>query len=198
MAAVFLSASIPVQGRQGFETANRLLIREAVSAVAEVILGRKLLVWGGHPAITPMLWAAAATLGVEYAGAVQLFQSTYFEDRYPEDNERFHNVQYVPSVGNDLTESLLAMRRSMLTAHSYDAAIFVGGMEGIWAEFELVRELCPNADIVALPSAGGVAREVFRELELPPALESATDYTRWLYELLKVKTDTPREARLLG
>jgi hypothetical protein len=194
--AVFLSASVPVEGRAGYETANRLLIREAIGAVAEVVLGRKLLVWGGHPAITPMLWAAAEALGVEYAATVQLFQSTFFEDQYPEDNERFQNVTYVPSTG-DRENSLLEMRRQMLLSHSFDSAVFIGGMEGIWEEYQMLRNLCPTAKIIALPSAGGVARTVFEELQLPKELRNATDFTRWLYELLGIRTNEPRYSQLV-
>src|ERR1051325_7269812 len=125
MAAIFLSASVPTVDRAGFQTADLYLIREAVSSLVEAVLGRKLLVWGGHPAITPMIWAAAEGLGVPYAQTVRLFQSRFFDDRYPQDNARFGNVTYVDAVPGDLAASLRVMRRTMLTAYRFDAAVFV-------------------------------------------------------------------------
>ena len=54
-----------------------------MSALATVVLGRRTLVWGGHPAITPMLWASAQELGVRYTNVVQLFQSKIWNDDFP-------------------------------------------------------------------------------------------------------------------
>jgi len=80
MGAVSLSASIPAQGRAPYDQdIEPLPIQSAASALASVVLGRRLLVWGGHAAITPMLWASARGMGVRYAEAVHWFQSTFFK-----------------------------------------------------------------------------------------------------------------------
>ncbi len=86
MGAIFLSASVPT--RPPFDADSRPQeIQAAISALAQVALGRKKLVWGGHPAITPLLWAAAQSVGVEYAVAVELFQSRFFKDEdFPQEN----------------------------------------------------------------------------------------------------------------
>jgi hypothetical protein len=65
--AIFLSASVPDPNRSSkyFSTADPLAIGAAVSGLVYVTLGRRLLVWGGHPAITPMIWAAADDMGVD-------------------------------------------------------------------------------------------------------------------------------------
>jgi SLOG cluster3 family len=197
MGAVFLSASVPVEGRQGFETASPYLIREAVSALVEVVLGRRLLVWGGHPAITPMIWAAAQDLGVDYASDVRLYQSRYFEDRFPEDNRRFNNVVYTPGVLGDQPASFRVMREQMLQSHSFEAAVFIGGMEGIHDEYNLVRDLASNAKIIVVPSPGGVARELFASrLDFPEELQSAIDFSNWFYKLLEISPSSPRLPRL--
>ena len=44
--AVFLSASVPQPGRRGYESFDPVLVASAVHAFVEVILGRRLLVWG--------------------------------------------------------------------------------------------------------------------------------------------------------
>ena len=75
MRAIFLSASVPVVGRGDFyESADPFLIQTAVREFVSVALGRRLIVWGGHPAITPMVWAVCEDLGVSYASAVVLYQ----------------------------------------------------------------------------------------------------------------------------
>lgn len=61
MDAIFLSAGVP-DPRRGPEyaaTADTVAITAAVSALVYVTLGRRPLIWGGHPAITPMIWVIA-------------------------------------------------------------------------------------------------------------------------------------------
>ena len=84
MTAIFLSSSIPVGGRRNFyETADPFLIQSAVREFVTLVLGRRMIVWGGHPAITPMVWAVCEDLGVDFANAVVLYQSGYFADIFP-------------------------------------------------------------------------------------------------------------------
>lgn len=65
MSAIFLSASIPVPGRGNFyKTADPFLIQTAVREFVTLALGRRMIVWGGHPAITPMVWAVCTDLVV--------------------------------------------------------------------------------------------------------------------------------------
>lgn len=107
MKKIFLSASIPVQSRGDyFESANPFLIQFAVRELLTVCLGRLQIVWGGHPAITPMIWAICEDIGVEYANAVILYQSKFFDEQYPEENKHFNNVIYVDSVDGDRNKSL--------------------------------------------------------------------------------------------
>src|SRR3954447_11345320 len=86
--AIFLSAGVPdpTRGAEYAQTADTVAITAAVSALVHVTLGRRLLVWGGQPAITPMIWVIAEGLGIEYGGWVKLYQSKHFKDEYPEDN----------------------------------------------------------------------------------------------------------------
>src|SRR5688572_20092354 len=66
--AVFLSAGVPdpKRGPEYAATADTIAINAAVSALVHVTLGRRLLVWGGQPAITPMIWVVAEDIGVDY------------------------------------------------------------------------------------------------------------------------------------
>ncbi len=115
MGAIFLSASVPTRAPYDADCRPQA-IQAAVNALAQVVLGRKKLVWGGHPAITPLLWSAAQAVGVEYTVAVELFQSRLFQKVLPAENKHFANVTLVNAVGEDQEKSLLAMREAMLTS----------------------------------------------------------------------------------
>src|SRR3546814_3166048 len=66
--AIFLSAGVPdpKRGPQYAATADTVAITAAVSALVHVTLGRRLLVWGGQPAITPMIWVVSQDIGINY------------------------------------------------------------------------------------------------------------------------------------
>jgi hypothetical protein len=152
-----------------------------------VTLGRRILVWGGHPAITPMIWAVAEGLGVDYGGWVKLYQSRYFEDEFPQDNERFRNITYTERFDGDLERSLLAMQTRMFRETKFSAAVFVGGMRGIIDEFDLLREIQPGTSMLPVVSSGGAVLEVARRLrDYPSDLNSDLDYVSMFHRLLRV------------
>jgi hypothetical protein len=160
--AIFLSAGVPdpLRGPEYAKSADSVAIAAAVSALVFVTLGRRLLVWGGQPSITPMIWVVAKELGVEYGGWVKLYQSRYFEDAFPEDNKSFQNVIYTENIGGDRKESLREMRKRMFSEQQFDAAVFIGGMGGIIEECQLFHSLQPKATLLPLPSTGGAALEL--------------------------------------
>lgn len=193
--AIFLSASIPDPKRdeQAARTAEPVAIAAAVSALLHVTLGRRLLVWGGHPAITPMVWAVAEGLGADYGAWVTLYQSEHFEDEFPEDNERFHNVVYTPDIGHDRARSLKLMRTRMFSDVRFAAAVFIGGMRGIVDEFEMLSRLQPSVRLVPVVSTGGATLAVAERLPpLPDDLRSDLDYVALFHRNLSVDV---REAR---
>ncbi len=187
--AIFLSASVPdpKRGPQYAVTADTVAISSAVSALVHVILGRRILVWGGHPAITPMIWLIAENIGVDYGSWVHLYQSKYFSDEFPEDNERFQNVTYTKNIENDRNKSLLSMREQMLSARPFAAAVFIGGMDGILEEFEILRRLQPNTDVVPVISTGGATIELAKRLpNIDPDLTNDFDYISVFHRHLKI------------
>jgi hypothetical protein len=196
--AIFLSASVPDPKRASkyFETADPLAIAAAVAALVYVTLGRRLLVWGGHPAITPMVWAAANDLGVEYGSWVRLYQSLRYKDEFPAENSRFQNVTYIDAIDDDRDASLLAMRHRMLRDFRYEAGVFIGGMEGVEEEFALFRERYPRAPILPVASTGGAARMLFEGIpDLPEELGRSLDYVGLMHRLLKIRPIEPRRRR---
>lgn len=198
--AVFLSASVPVAGRAGADDFDAFLIKEAVTALIEVILGRYLLVWGGQPAITPMIWEAARRYNVSYPDVVTLYQSEYWKGRYPKTNTAFENFVETEAIPSDKAASLAIMRNQMLSSHAFHGGVFIGGMEGVLDEYEIFKVHNPNAIVLPIPSPGGTSRILFeRELgqgRLPKELETAVDFTYWFQKLLKVDISIPRSRSL--
>jgi hypothetical protein len=193
--AIFLSASVPDPKRapRYARTADSVAITAAVGALVYVTLGRRMLIWGGHPAITPMIWVVAESMGVDYGSWVKLYQSRFFEDEFPEDNERFQNVTFTDAMRDSRDDSLRFMRERMFRDQKFETGVFIGGMEGILDEFDLLRKLQPNAQILPIASTGGAAIEVADRLKaLPKDLINDLDYVSLFHRHLGV---APREMR---
>ena len=193
--AIFLSAGVPdpKRGPQYAATADTVAIQAAVSALVYVALGRRMLVWGGQPAITPMIWVVAADMGVDYGGWVRLYQSRHFRDEFPEDNERFQNVTFSDDVDGDREKSLLAMRERMFTENRFSAAVFIGGMGGIVDEYELFARLQPNAAVIPVISTGGATLNVAERIgPISADLSSDLDYVALFHRHLGVPVQEGR------
>lgn len=158
MGAIFLSASVPTTNRGTYhETANPFLIQCAVRELLLTVIRQHKIIWGGHPAITPMLWSICEDLGVDYAQAVVLYQSKFFADDYPEENRQFGNVIFTDAVAGDREASVLHMRKQMLSRPDLTGAVFIGGMEGVETEHAIFKYYHPQASVLAVPSPGGAA-----------------------------------------
>lgn len=193
MSAIFLSASIPVAGRGDYDkTADPFLIQLAVRELLMTALGRQQIIWGGHPSITPMIWAACEDLGISYSNAVTLYQSRYFEELYPEENRYFDNVHFIPGVENNLAASLKAMREAMFTENSFTSAVFIGGMEGILDEYELFTLNHPEATVVPVASPGGAARDLAVRLNMSSEYLTTLDFSRYFYTTLGIQPNALR------
>lgn len=196
--AIFLSAGVPdpKRGPQYAKTADTVAITAAVSALVHVTLGRRLLVWGGQPAITPMIWVVAEGLGIDYGSWVRLYQSKHFEDEYPADNQRFQNVTYTDDVGHDREHSLLLMRERMFTDFDFTAAVFIGGMGGIVQEFELFQQMQPQATLLPVISTGGAVQDIGQRMgSVPSDLRDDLDYVALFHRHLDVSVKEKRYRR---
>ena len=196
MGAIFLSASVPT--REPYSSDCRPQeIQAAINALAQVVLGRKKLVWGGHPAITPLLWSAAQAVGIEYTVAVALFQSRLFQKVLPAENKHFANVTLVDAVGEDVEASLLEMRKAMFTSNEFEAAVFIGGMHGILDEHKLFTSYWPKATCIPIAQTGGAAVRLASDLSyLPPDDLAPLDFVGLLYRGLGVRPSQKRENRV--
>jgi hypothetical protein len=193
--AIFLSASVPVLGRGTYyQSADPFLIQFAVRELVTTALGRRLIVWGGHPAITPMVWAACEDLGVDYGRGVVLYQSTFFQDIFPEENKRFGNVQYIDHVPDDRDASLLRMREAMLSRHDLSAAVFIGGMEGVALEHDLFVKYHPTAAVLPVAAPGGAARDLAAKIGMDKKKMEDVDFSRMFHDTLGIAPNDPRTA----
>ena len=164
MIDVFLSASIPLPERDRvfFETADVLSIREAIKALVEVILpeGRDHL-W--RPS---RYYSASRTVrarGGSQPHHMTIYQSRLFEERLPPELRDFVDVRMIQAIGQDQERSKTAMRREMISSRSFAAAVFIGGMEGIFEEHDLFIKSHPAATILPLATTGAAAAIVCRE-----------------------------------
>jgi hypothetical protein len=191
--AVFLSASVPDPKRAPdfAKTADAVAISAAVSALVYVTLGRRLLVWGGHPGITPMIAVVASEMSVDYGDWVKLYQSRYFEDEFPEDNKRFNNAIYT-DVSGDRPSSLLHRRERMFAEHKFEAAVFIGGMQGIFDEYHMLEKLLPESALIALGSPGGAARERHSQLFDGEDLDQNLEYVSLFHKRLNISVKEMR------
>lgn len=192
MKSIFLSASLPDPASKNHFPVDPLLIHAAVRSFLALVLGRRHIVWGGHPSITPMVRAACSDLGLKYLDCVTLYQSDFFKDDFPKDNDAFNNMIIVPK-GADKADSLAALRNTMFKENEFESAVFIGGMGGIKDEFQLLSSLQPQSTLVPLFATGGVARQLALTHGYDPDGDpNPTDFTRQLVEKLNVHPSEPR------
>ena len=177
---VFLSASVPLPDRDPvfLETADVVAIREAIKGLVLVLLERNgTLVFGGHPAITPLVRMLFHEADVSPRDHVTLYQSRYFVNEFPAENEAFERIIVVDAVANDRESSLFEMRHRMISETEYTSAVFIGGMEGVIAEFELFRELQPSVGLLPVASTGAASLQLYENNAIEiPELKSELTY----------------------
>ncbi len=165
---IFLSASIPLANRDEkyYATADFISIRDSVIALAQVIVGKYKIVWGGHPSITPLIEYVFSKEDVSVKDHMVLYQSEYFRGVLPKVNNRISNIIFTECIENNRDESLLIMRNKLLsTEHKYYAGIFIGGMEGVEEECKEFKKMHPNALLLPIASTGAAARIIYNGMD---------------------------------
>jgi hypothetical protein len=161
---IFLSASIPYADRHPrfYDTADILAIRDSVRALAAVVIPRAHLVWGGHPAITPLIRHVVQHMRAELKNHITIYQSKHFEAVFPEDNFAFENIRLTEDWG-DIPQSVFHMRKAMFKENKFSAAIFIGGMEGVIDEYMMFKEYHPTALTLPIASTGAAAKILYND-----------------------------------
>ncbi len=163
---IFLSASIPLPERDSkyIETADIIAIRDAVITLVTTVLPHHRIIWGGHPSITPLIYYVMQKLDLNIQDHVTLYQSRLFEKYFHEDNNKFNNVILTDIIENDRDKSLFHMRKRMLSENQFDAAVFIGGMDGIEVEYTMFKQYHPEALLLPIASTGAAAKIVYDTL----------------------------------
>lgn len=162
---IFLSASVPLPERDPkyIGTADIIAIRDAIIALTTVVLPHHRIIWGGHPSITPLIYYVMDKLKLKVQDHVTLYQSEFFKDRFPPDNNKFENVILTENLG-DIPSSVQRMRERIFSENNFDAAVFIGGMDGIIDEFNMFREYFPEAFLLPIASTGAATKIVYENL----------------------------------
>lgn len=189
MSDIFLSASVPNAESEFAATSDSQMIHAAVRALCLTALRTHRIVWGGHPAITPMIWAVCENMGESYRERVILYQTNFFsKGSRPVENDGFSETR-ITEARADLASSLKLMRETMFNEHKFSFGIFIGGKQGILDEFEMFRELQPRARAIVLPSTGGASlllSDKYPELSAPRG--DFTDFVGFLAPILDAET----------
>lgn len=167
---IFLSASVPIFGRQYYDTSNPAAITSAVKAFAKVCAEYKLEVYfGGHPSITPLLLRTGMSVNPGFGRLVHIYQSHEFDGMTPIELSEYANKHWTKQMANR-QESLRYMRKKMISESSTECAVFIGGMEGIPAEADLIDCYHSEAKIIPIGSGGGAAYTLFERYNIQDEL----------------------------
>lgn len=182
--SLFLSASIPYQRKsERLKTAAEreenewfvahaepLRIRQSLAHLCRFAFRRGLgIVFGGHPAISPLLLEAAARFSPDPTPRTRIviFQSLFYLDRIPKVTLELANWEngllFWTPAGPDEETSLTRMRTAMASAPGLVGAIFIGGMEGLREEARLFDRYHRQAPMYALGSTGSAAAQLFSD-----------------------------------
>lgn len=165
MKNIFLSASIPLPERHPkyYETADIIAIRESIIALTSIALPHHRIIWGGHPSITPLINYVMEKMGLNIQEHVKLYQSLFFKDDFPPENNKFQNIVFTENMG-DIPSSIQRMRERIFSENEFAAAVFIGGMNGIEDEYNMFKELHPKALLLPVASTGAATKIVYDNL----------------------------------
>lgn len=175
---IFLSASIPEPSNHlYYDTSDVIAIRDSVRALATVVIPKTQLIWGGHPAITPLIrYVISNVIQVDIKAHVTLYQSNFFRDVFPVDNEVFiENTKFTEKKATR-ESSLKEMRLKMLTENQFLAGVFIGGMEGVEEEYKLFHKYQPQAKLFPVASTGAAAKIIYDSIYPKPDERLTNDF----------------------
>lgn len=183
---IFLSASVPTPDREFYGTENVFAIREAIIAFTSTCVKHGIrFYFGGHPAITPLVWQVAMENIREGMPLIDIYQSKIFGERIPSEVKDFNNIHFTEPVNDNIVKSVEAMREQMFSENKTDCAVFIGGMNGILDEYRMLHDKYPDAQYYALASTGGASKKLYKMIgKQNDLLDKSYAYTSIFKELL--------------
>jgi hypothetical protein len=161
---IFLSAS-----GNGFKHGKNLPLVEttevekAVLTFIRFFATQTLIVFGGHPTISPLVECGLRGLD---GYQITKYRSAYFKNYLSDCHHTFKNVVTSPA-GLCESDSLTILRNQMLKEKAFNAAVFIGGGEGVTEEYSLFCQRHPTALIFPIPNTGGAAYNIFQKIKNP-------------------------------
>lgn len=183
---IFLSASVPTPKREYFGTENIFAIREAIISFTKVCVEYGIpFYFGGHPAITPLIWEVAIRNTQKTMPLIKIYQSKIFGESIPKEVSDFRNVHFTEAVDGSIKDSVNAMREQMFLENKTECAVFIGGMNGIIDEYNKLKNLYPDAKYYAFASTGGASFDLYKKIDKPNSLlEGSYAYMSIFREIL--------------
>ncbi|MES9994272.1 MAG: hypothetical protein ABW098_20165 [Candidatus Thiodiazotropha sp.] len=188
--AILLSASVPylrkdydlsaqdkILNQIYVETARYDLIRAAIAELCRQVFQRDMtMIFGGHPAISPMVLSAAERFrsSPETGKRVIIFQSALYWDIIPQQTLKLghwrHGEILWTQIKNGTSEketrdlSLSYMRSLMVRSPNIRAAICIGGMDGVEEEAQLFLDSQPvNRGLYPIATTGSAAQALLND-----------------------------------
>lgn len=169
---VMLSASLPkpLEGTRRAQDLYDLM----VVLIGGVLSSSGVLVFGGHPTVTPLIHRVALSAGLSERPRIKLFQLLELRESAPEevhDQRVFGQVKWFGDGGASEEEGLTKMRNEMVKVSH--AAIFVGGktegfrgsIPGIRDEYQRFTKRRRDGHAYLLGLLGGESLRVVKDLE---------------------------------
>jgi hypothetical protein len=193
--SIFISASVPDPNRWAGDF-DAFEITEAVTALTSAFISAGAdIVTAAHPTIAPLIITVARRLPEleRHRHRIWLYQSEFFRGKLPAATtqlmrESLVRVTWTSIVAGadgepDRDGSLRAMRKQMLHEQEPSAAVFVGGMEGIFDEHQMLSTTRPQAALYPLRAPGGEAANLPATEDLEAELGTSRLYP-YLADLL--------------
>ena len=92
---------------------------------------------------------------------VIIYQSMYFEKKIPDVAKKFRNLRWTPADPAGRDASLTLMRTQMIHSTPFEAAVFIGGMDGLFEEWTIFTSRYPDAPAFPVASTEGAARIIW-------------------------------------
>ena len=166
---IFLATSFPARDPgQRFPSFEVYRILSSINAFTRMILNcNGKLVFGGHPAITPMILMISRDLGVK--NSVTVYKSDWCREELLEDVAQIEIkergcVTWTPK-GRDEEDSLNIMRKEMIRNTPLAGAIFLGDMEGMCDEFRMLKKYSPTTPCIPVPGPRDAASGIEGDYE---------------------------------
>lgn len=177
---VFLSASVPYDKTpdpdtpktrdilaQDIATARPTRIRDAVVDITRALFAAGYgITFGAHPAISPLVLQVARETTPRPGDEpddplVVIWQSAWYRDQIPTSTLQLaawdRGRWLLTAKASTKGESLQQMRHAMLSTGDIVAAVFIGGMDGVWDEAMHFAAIRPGRPMFALGSTGAAA-----------------------------------------